>query len=197
MKYIVRLLVEFYKKLEACNDLRRIRNSVANGLVLGKNVTIMREVSFDGQYPYLISIGDNCAISRGVRILAHDATPHKFIGYTRIGKVEIKQNCFIGEGAIILPGVTIGPNTMIAVGSMVNRSIPPNCCAAGYPARVYRKFDEFIEFHKNAIKNNPCFERSQDMVPISKELREKITRMAEDGDIYVTGYELPTYNGPR
>ena len=48
---------------------------------------------------------------------------------------------WIGGGAILLPGVTVGRNSVIGAGSVVNRSIPENCVAAGNPCRVARCFD--------------------------------------------------------
>ncbi len=56
--------------------------------------------------------------------------------------VEIKDGAWIGGGAIILPGVTIGKNSIIGAGSVVNRSIPDNCVAAGNPCRVIKYFDD-------------------------------------------------------
>ena len=56
--------------------------------------------------------------------------------------MEIKDGAWIGGGAIILPGVTIGKNSIIGAGSVVNRSIPDNCVAAGNPCRVIKYFDD-------------------------------------------------------
>ena len=55
--------------------------------------------------------------------------------------VIIGSNCWIGGGAIILPGVTIGDNCVIGAGSVVNRDIPPNSLAAGNPAKVKRQLE--------------------------------------------------------
>ena len=55
--------------------------------------------------------------------------------------VEIEDNVWIGGGSIILPGVTIGENSVIGAGSIVNRSIPANCVAVGNPCRVIREFE--------------------------------------------------------
>jgi maltose O-acetyltransferase len=167
-----------------------MRDLVARGLVLGKNVTIEYTASIDDTYPYLIRIGNNCSISNYVRLLAHDATAFKFTdGYTRLGKIEIKDNCFIGERAIILPGVTIGPNVLVAAGSVVNRDIPPNSCVAGVPARVYARFDSFIEQHKQRIKERIVFEYSDLLSEIDAHLRIKAWESVQDGDAYVKGYE--------
>jgi lipopolysaccharide O-acetyltransferase len=55
--------------------------------------------------------------------------------------VEIGENCWIGEKAIILPGVTIGDWSIIGAGSVVNKSIPPYSIAAGNPAKVIKQYN--------------------------------------------------------
>jgi maltose O-acetyltransferase len=166
-----------------------MRDLVARGLVLGKNVTIADSAYIDSTYPYLIRIGDNCSIAGDVRLLAHDATPFKFTdGHARLGKIEIKDNCFISERTIILPGVTIGPNALVAAGSVVNRDIPPNSCVAGVPARVYAKFDAFIERHKQRIEERTVFEYSDLNPGADEQLRNRVWESVQDGDAYVKGY---------
>ena len=56
--------------------------------------------------------------------------------------VHIGKNCWIGAGAIILPGVTIGDNTVIGAGSVVTKDIPAGVVAVGNPCRVLRAIDE-------------------------------------------------------
>ncbi len=56
--------------------------------------------------------------------------------------VHIGRNCWIGAGAIILPGVTIGDNAVIGAGSVVTKDIPPNVVAVGNPCRVLREINE-------------------------------------------------------
>jgi maltose O-acetyltransferase len=165
----------------------RIRDLVARGLVLGKNVTIEYTAYIDDDFPYLVRIGDNCSISNHVRLLAHDATTFKFTnGHTRLGKVELKDNCFIGERSIILPGVTIGPNVLVAAGSVVNRDIPPNSCVAGVPARVYARFDDLIEQHKRRMEERSVFKFSD--LSMDEQIRENIWKAVQDGDAYLRGY---------
>jgi maltose O-acetyltransferase len=164
---------------------RHIQSLINNGLKLGKNVTIMPSVWIDPGYTYLISIGDNSSLSTGVRLLAHDATAYKFIGASRAGKVEIKENCFIGENSIILPGVTIGPNVLVAAGSVVNKDIPPNSCVAGNPARFYAKFDDFVEAHKKRIKDGPVFKYSDLHLEVKEDSILKATQSSEQGDFYI------------
>ena len=56
--------------------------------------------------------------------------------------VKIENNVWIGAGAILLPGVTIGDNTVIGAGSIVTKDIPENVIAVGNPCRVMRKITD-------------------------------------------------------
>ena len=56
--------------------------------------------------------------------------------------VHIGKNCWLGAGVIVMPGVTIGDNTVIGAGSIVTRDIPANVVAVGNPCRVMRPVGE-------------------------------------------------------
>ena len=137
----------------------RLISMMNQGLRVGKNVYIENGCSFDPVYPYLIEIGDNCRIANGVTILAHDATIFRELGVNRVAPVKILEGCFIGEGAIILPGVTIGPNAMIAAGSMVNRDIGDGKVAAGNPARPYANFNDMLDKYRNILSTSKVFSK--------------------------------------
>jgi maltose O-acetyltransferase len=189
MNLIMKLLQKINGKYKRFYYKLKLTNLIANGLTLGKNVTIMPHVSIDPSYPYLISIGNNCSLSNGVVIIAHDAATFKFTnGYTRLGKVDIKDNCYIGTNVIILPGVTIGPNVLIAAGSVVNKNIPPNSCVAGVPARFYYKFDDFIKNRKEQIKLMPSFNSKEFSSP-NNEFKEKIKKMLDKDQVFSKGYD--------
>lgn len=190
---IAEVILEAMSKLLTAAQLfryhLRMKRLVARGLVVGRNVTIQYSAQIDDVYPYLIRIGDNCSIANEVRILAHDATPYKFTGgYTRLGKVDIKENCFISERSIILPGVTIGPNALVAAGSVVNRDVPPNACVAGIPARVFARFDEFLERQAQQIAARPIFEHSELYPDCPEGTRQRVWEAVQDGDAYLRGY---------
>jgi maltose O-acetyltransferase len=171
----------------------RIKILISRGLIIGKNVTISRSVALDTGYPYLISIGDNCSLAEQVRLFAHDAATFKFLGgCTRLGKITIKENCFIGDRSTILPGVTIGPNVLVAAGSVVNRDIPPNSCVAGVPARVYAKFDEYIEKNRQQLETGKVFEYA-DLIgridQLDSRARAQIVESVQNGNhAYVRGF---------
>lgn len=76
-------------------------------------------------------------------------------GYQYNFPVHIGKNCWIGAGALILPGVTIGDNTVIGAGSVVTKDIPANVVAVGNPCRVMREIsDHDKEFYFKNRKIN-------------------------------------------
>ena len=58
------------------------------------------------------------------------------------GKVILKKNCKIGSHSVVMPGVSVGENSVVGACSFVNRDIPDNVVAAGVPAKVIRKIEE-------------------------------------------------------
>jgi len=88
------------------------------------------ETYIDDIFPELITIGKNTVIALRVTILAHDDASHT------VAKVDIGDSVFIGAGAIILPGVTIGNHAIIAAGAVVNKDVPANSTVGGVPAKV-------------------------------------------------------------
>jgi len=58
------------------------------------------------------------------------------------GQVKLKKNCKIGSHSVIMPGVTIGENSIVGAFSFVNQDVPDNVIAAGVPAKVIKKIDE-------------------------------------------------------
>jgi maltose O-acetyltransferase len=174
---------------------REIDTLVEKGLVLGKNVTIDRGAYIDYHYPYLISIGDNSTITRGCCILAHDATLEHFkdrLGgmYIRLGRVVIKENVIISVNSTVMPGVTIGPNVLVAAGSLVNKDVPPNSCVAGVPARFYAKFDDLVEQHKTQIRQRPVIEGIDLGKMLDERLRDRIRKAVENGDAYAKDVQV-------
>uniref|UniRef100_UPI00402A1691 sugar O-acetyltransferase n=1 Tax=Eubacterium sp. TaxID=142586 RepID=UPI00402A1691 len=74
--------------------------------------------------------------------------------------VRIGKNCWIGAGALVMPGVTIGDNTVIGAGSVVTKDIPSNVVAVGNPCRVMREINEqdMITYFKGRKINWSDFE---------------------------------------
>lgn len=63
-------------------------------------------------------------------------------GYQYNAPIHIGRNCWLGAGAIVLPGITIGDNVVIGAGSVVTKNIPSNVVAVGNPCKVLREVNE-------------------------------------------------------
>jgi len=102
------------------------------GMDIGHGVTISRKADLDYTNPRGVHIGDFTIVTPRAQIFSHDFVNARHVD-TYIG-----SNCFIGAGAIILPGVVIGDNCIIAAGSVVTTDVPPRTLVAGNPAQVVR-----------------------------------------------------------
>jgi len=115
----------------------------ARGVKIGQGCHIAPYVLIDLMYPHLITIENNVGIGSNSMIFAHvNPTTNLVLKHTyprRTNPVRIKSGAWINPGCIIIPGITIGTNSIIAVGSVVTSDIPDNCVAAGNPARVIKK----------------------------------------------------------
>ena len=92
-----------------------------------------------------IYIGDYTMIGPNVVIATagHPLLPElREQGYQYNAPVHIGRNCWLGAGAIILPGITIGDNAVIGAGSVVTKNIPANTVAVGTPCRVIKRIGD-------------------------------------------------------
>ncbi len=126
-----------------------------NNIFLGNDVIIGINCTFVDNAE--IRIGNRVLIASNVQFYtsSHPVLPQErlvddwkekgttfFRTYAR--PIEIKDNVWIGGGSILLPGVTVGENSVIGAGSVVTRSIPANCVAVGNPCRVIRTLEEEV-----------------------------------------------------
>jgi len=153
---------------------------IKNGLKLGKNVEIIDTFFFDPSHCFLISIGDNTTICPNVRLIAHDASTKKHLGYTKIGRIEIEENCFIGDSVTILPNVTIGANSIIGAGSVVTKSIPIKSVAAGNPAKIISRTERYLEKIGEYSKNNKIFDKEYYIERLNDKKRNEILNSIGD-----------------
>ena len=130
---------------------------IEHGLKIGKDTSINSGFNIDSAWPWLISIGDRVTISTNVTILAHDASTNLVQQSTRIGRVIIGNDVFIGTRAIILCGVTIGNNVIIGAGSVVTHNLSENAVYAGVPAKRVCSIEEYREKYENLRLQSPNF----------------------------------------
>ena len=105
-----------------------------DGLELGYKTDIGAFTYINAKYGVVIEdmvqIGSHCSL---YSVSSIDDTS---------GKVLLKKNCRIGSHSIVLPGVTVGENSLLGAHSLVNTDIPDNVIAFGVPAKVIKKLNE-------------------------------------------------------
>lgn len=154
------------------------------GMQIGRNVWLPPSTWIDTSYCFLISIGDNCGFGEECHILAHDAQMDEFMDAARIGRVTIHESCHIGARCIILPGVDIGPRTIVGAGSLVSKSLPPDTVCAGTPARVICSLAEYLERHRKRLSTSESFAYSIAPTP---EQRRAMAKAVAEKDAYIVG----------
>jgi acetyltransferase-like isoleucine patch superfamily enzyme len=146
------------------------------GTRIGEEPTILNRVSDFGTEPWLIEIGSRVAIASGVVFITHDGASRIFRDRiaggspfgNRFGTIRILDGSFVGLRAILLPGVTVGPESIVGAGSVVTRDVPPRTVAAGAPARVLCSLEEYIDEYRARLI--PGLSSSR------RELRRQLTR---------------------
>jgi acetyltransferase-like isoleucine patch superfamily enzyme len=129
------------------------------GVKIGNDCQILNRPINYGSEPWLIEIGNRVTVTNGVFLLTHDASSRLFreslTGSSkfgnRFGTVRVLDNCFIGINSIILPGVTIGPNSIVGAGSVVVKDVPPNTVVAGVPAREISDLEDYIKKYQERM----------------------------------------------
>ncbi len=137
---------------------------------IGNNVLLCPGVRLDCATS--ISIGDNCMFAAGSYVT--DADWHDIYDRTRpVGntrEVNLAENVWIGDGAIVCKGVSIGENSIIGAGSIVTSNIPANVIAAGNPARVIKPLAHDRELITRATLFKDTTALNRDMAALERYL---------------------------
>jgi acetyltransferase-like isoleucine patch superfamily enzyme len=126
-----------------------IKFAVVIGVKVGGNCRIIRPNSGTfGSEPYLVDIGDNVTVAKGVEFITHDGSLQIFRAKEPLielfDKVTIGDNVFVGVNSVLLPGTTIQNNVIVGAGSIVKGILEENSVYAGVPAKYICSLDEFL-----------------------------------------------------
>ncbi|SED67886.1 Acetyltransferase (isoleucine patch superfamily) [Tenacibaculum sp. MAR_2010_89] len=99
--------------------------------------------------PWCIKLGNNVHITREVLFVTHDGGTllfrDKVPDLEITAPIEIGNNVYIGVRSVILPGVTIGNNCIVAAGSVIAKDVPDNSVVGGVPAKFIKSIDDYFE----------------------------------------------------
>ena len=182
---MIKFLLDYISKaknvIERKREARKMEWLQNMGMHIGKDVFMPMSTWIDASHCYLISIGDRVRFGPHCTILAHDATMNEFLDAGKIGRVTIHESCAIGYGALILPGVEIGPNVIVGAYAVISTNIPANSIVTGNPAKVVGKIDDFLKYQRMLMKKLPLFpyeEYGAHVLP--EEKREELLRRLGD-----------------
>ena len=123
MKLIKRFFNLYMEKTDPIKFARKI------GVKIGADCKLNGSPNW-GSEPWLITIGDQSEISFDCAFITHDGAvgvirrEDRYKDVVRFGRIHVGENCFIGARSTILPGVSVGDQSIIAAGAVVNKSIP-------------------------------------------------------------------------
>lgn len=145
-----RLRLWFYKNIMGFNIgenstcLMKLIVDFNRGLTIGKNSVVNGRCRLDTRGG--ITIGDNVSISSDVTILTadHDMNTPDFAG--RNNPVIIHDYVWVGTGAMIMPGITIGKGAVVAAGSVVTKNVEPYHVVAGVPAKFIKERSKNLNY---------------------------------------------------
>lgn len=154
------------------------------GVKIGRQCYVYepQTVSLDVARPYLLEIGDQVVITKGVTILTHDyshTVMRKKYGvqYGDAKDVKIGNNVFLGRDSIVLMGTTIGNNVIVGAKSVVRGHIPDNVIVAGNPATIVGSIDDFYEGRKKRVLD--CAKRNVELCVSRMGRTPTITEMGD------------------
>ena len=145
---------------------------------MGENDRLIGNLNL-GTEPYLISIGNHVTVSNDVSFVTHDGATwifkenRKYKDVVKYGKIKIGNNCFIGTKSILLPGVEIGDNSIVAAGSVVTKKFPSGVVIGGNPAKVIKSTKEFTQ---KCVENN----KDYDIKNYRKNKKEEVLKMLRE-----------------
>ena len=145
---MIKIIKKIYKKIFWSNE-KYMRHL---GVKIGENCSIGK-CSF-GSEPYLVSVGNHVQVTKGVSFITHTGGwlfRNEYPYFDCFGKIVVKDNVYIGNYAIILPGVTIAENVIIGAGAVVTKSVSKNSIVGGNPAK---KIGDVNEIKKRLIPYN-------------------------------------------
>lgn len=146
LKGILGRVLQFFAMYIPMTPSLRVKLQRMRGVKMGNNVFIGLEVLIDPAFPELVVIEDDVSLAGRNILIAHsDPTfpiRNENLVEAKIAPIKIEQGAWVTVGAIVLPGVTIGKNAIVAAGAVVTRDVPPYTLVGGVPAKTIKNLQE-------------------------------------------------------
>lgn len=143
-------------KVKFMGNEQYIKYLRSKGVIIGTGCNIHKKAVF-GTEPWLIRIGNNVRITKGVGFITHDGGlwTLRRMGLidkesVKYGSIRIGDNCNISWNVTIMPGVIIGDNCIIGAGAVVTKNVPAGTIWGGVPAKQIETIEEYLEKAKQA-----------------------------------------------
>ncbi len=119
----------------------------AQGVSIGEGCVIYSR-AFSTE-PYLVTLGNRVGVSGGVKFLTHDGAAWMLRARRPMaqvfGRIQVGDDCYIGENALLLPGTVIGAGSIVAAGAVVRGRFAENSVIAGNPAKAVGRASLLVE----------------------------------------------------
>lgn len=143
MKKIIFSLIERYKT----SKMSGVQYARYKGVEVGADCRVLTRLF--GSEPWLIKIGRKVTVAPGVQFITHDGSTWLFSdekGRRQLYRlIEIGDEVFVGSGSIVMPGVKISSNVIVAAGSVVVKSVPSGTIIGGNPAKIIGDYYDYKE----------------------------------------------------
>jgi maltose O-acetyltransferase len=156
------------------------------GISIGRGVWIGAHTDLDYSHGRHIRIDDEATIVSGAQILCHDASSYRRLGVTRVAPVTIGKRAFVGARSLILPGVTVGDDAVIAAGAVVTSDVPAGTVVAGNPARPIGATSDLDEARLQAMAERRVLDETiYNRQPLSQREAIELEEAAEAGEYFL------------